>query len=80
MDFGYILDRLKEKSTWVALGSALTALGVSVSPERWQVIMAIGMGLPSIIAIFLPARVQEKNVVPTTAVTDLSTSLEKKAS
>lgn len=80
MDFTFVLDRLKEKSTWVALGSALTALGVSISPEYWQMIMAIGMGLPSVIAIFIPAKVQEKNVVPSSQPTNLSTSLENKAS
>lgn len=80
MDLTFILNRLKEKSTWVAIGSALTATGIQISPEHWQLVMGIGMGLPSIIAIFLPARVMEKNVVPTTDKTDLSTSLEKKAS
>lgn len=80
MDFEFILNRLKEKSTWVAIGSALTALGVQISPDRWQLVIGIGMGLPSIIAIFLPARVLEKNVVPSAATTDLSASLERKAS
>lgn len=80
MDFTFVLNRLKEKSTWVAIGSALTALGLQISPERWQLVMGIGMGLPSIVAIFLPARVMEKNVVPTADKTALSASLEKKAS
>ncbi len=80
MDFTFILNRLKEKSTWVAIGSALTAVGLQISPDKWQLIMGIGMGVPSIITIFLPAQVLEKNVVPTAAPTDLSTSLEKKSS
>lgn len=60
----YILERLKEKSTWVAIGSVITALGVSISPDLWQMIMAIGMGIPGLISIFLPARVAESGVKP----------------
>lgn len=75
----YILNRLSEKSTWVSLGSALTGMGVVIAPDKWQMIMAIGMGVPGIISIFLPARVMEKNVAPTDAPTPLSSSLESKA-
>lgn len=60
----YVVERFKEKSTWVALGSFLTACGIAIAPQKWDLIMTIGMGLPSLIAIFIPARVQEKNVVP----------------
>jgi hypothetical protein len=60
----YILNRLKEKSTWVSLGSVLTGMGVVIAPDKWQLIMAVGMGLPGIVGVFLPARVQEANIVP----------------
>lgn len=58
----YILERMKEKSTWVALGSVVTAMGVGISPENWQAIMAFGMGIPGLVSIFLPARVNESGV------------------
>ena len=66
----YILERMKEKSTWVALGSVITAMGVGISPENWQAIMAFGMGIPGIVSVFLPARVNEAGVKdnPTKAV------------
>jgi len=77
----YILARLKEKSTWVSLGSALTGMGVVIAPERWQLIMALGMGIPGIITVFLPSRVEEKDVVPAPAAaptTPLAQSLADK--
>lgn len=61
---GYILERLKEKSTWVGIGSFITGLGVTISPDKWQIIMGIGMGLPGLISMFLPARVTESQVKP----------------
>lgn len=60
----YIAARLGEKSTWVALGSVLTGLGVMVKPEQWQAIMGLAMGISGMISIFLPATVQEAHVVP----------------
>lgn len=76
--FCYILDRLREKSTWAGIGSVLTGCGVVIKPEYWQTIMAIGMGVPGVIAVFLPDTVQEKNVLPTTAPTPLSKAIEEK--
>lgn len=72
----YILNRLKEKSTWVSLGTALTGMGVVIAPDKWQMIMAIGMGVPGIISVFLPNTVMEKNITASVTATDLSKSLE----
>ncbi len=60
----YILERLKEKSTWTALGSVLTAFGITISPENWALIMGIGMGIGGMVSMFLPARVVESQVKP----------------
>lgn len=60
----YLLDRMKERSTWLSLSSALTGMGIAVKPDQWQLIMAIGMGIPGIITAFLPPRINEKNIVP----------------
>lgn len=66
MNWYFLLDRLKEKSTWVAVGSFLTGLGVAVKPEHWQIIMTIGMGLPGLVTMFLPARITADNIKPPT--------------
>lgn len=60
----YILDRLKERSTWLSLSSALTGMGVIIAPQQWDRIMAIGMGVGGFITAFLPPNIQEKNIVP----------------
>lgn len=77
----YILDRMKERGTWLSLGTALTGMGVLVKPEQWQMIMAIGMGLPGIITAFIPPVIQEKNIspaAPTAPTTPLAQSLADK--
>lgn len=62
--FNYMLERLKEKSTWTSLGVALTGIGVNISPDKWQAIMGFGMGAIALIGVFLPARVTESQVKP----------------
>lgn len=49
----YIGDRLREPSTWAGLSSLVTGLGVAVSPDRWQEIMAIGMGIGGFLAVIV---------------------------
>lgn len=47
----YILDRLKEKSTWAAiLTIGATIFGKAISPELSEVIMGIGLGIVGLIA------------------------------
>ncbi len=60
----YLLDRMKERGTWLSLGTALTGMGVAIKPDQWQLIMAIGMGIPGIITAFVPPVIQEKNITP----------------
>ncbi len=77
----YILDRMKERGTWLSLGTALTGMGVAIKPDQWQLIMAIGMGIPGIVTAFIPPYVQEKNVIPAKpaeATTPLAQSLADK--
>lgn len=49
----YILGRLKEPSSWAALGPLLTAIGWKISPELWDSIAIVCMGICNTIAIFL---------------------------
>lgn len=77
----YLLDRIKERGTWLSLGTALTGMGVAIKPDQWQLIMAIGMGLPGIITAFIPPVIQEKNITPAPAAaptTPLAQSLADK--
>lgn len=60
----YILDRLKERNTWLSIGTFLTGVGVVIKPDQWQMIMGIGMGLPGLVTAFMPPRINEKNIVP----------------
>ena len=51
--FDFIADRLKEPSTWMGLGSLVTAIGWQFSPELWQAIAAVGMGIGGLVAVLL---------------------------
>jgi len=48
----YILDRLSENSTWRGLLLVATGLGVSLSPQHQEAIVAAGLGLTGAINIF----------------------------
>jgi len=39
----YLLDRLKEPSTWVGLTTIATAFGIKISPEQAQSIISTGL-------------------------------------
>lgn len=50
----YIVERLKEASTWRGLVLILTSLGVSISPELVAPIVSIGTGIAGAVGVFLP--------------------------
>jgi hypothetical protein len=54
--FQYAIDRAAEPSTWIGFGSMFTAIGWAVSPEAWQAISFIGMGVGGFAAILLKER------------------------
>ena len=45
----WLLNRLKEPSTWRGIVWLLTALGVSLSPESWQYLTTAGMAVAGLI-------------------------------
>jgi hypothetical protein len=45
----YILQRLSERSTWVGITGAVTALGVVLSPEHAALIATVGAGVASVV-------------------------------
>tara|TARA_B100000686_G_scaffold353795_1_gene460850 strand:- start:1910 stop:2089 length:180 start_codon:yes stop_codon:yes gene_type:complete len=48
----FVLDRLKEKTTWIGLTGFVTALGVSISPEQAEAIAAAGVAIVGAILTF----------------------------
>ena len=55
----YILDRLKEPSSWRGLVMIATAFGVSVNPELIDSIIAAGAGLAGVIGFVFKDKVAE---------------------
>ena len=47
----WIVNRLKEPSSWRGAIWLLTALGVSLSPEAWQYLTTAGMALAGLVGV-----------------------------
>ena len=52
----YVLERLKEKSTWRGLVALITALGVTLSPEQAEAIVACGLAAIGAVNVFRPEK------------------------
>jgi hypothetical protein len=48
----YLIDRLDERSTWRGVVLVLTALGVTLSPEQAEAIIAAGIAGAGLIGVF----------------------------
>lgn len=48
----YLIDRLKERSTWLGIIALATAVGVSLSPEQAEALAVAGTALAGVIAVF----------------------------
>ncbi len=48
----WILERLKERNTWIGLVSILSAIGVGISPEQSALIASVGVGIAGLIFTF----------------------------
>lgn len=48
----YLLERLKEPSTWRGLTALLTAVGVALSPEQINAIISAGLALMGVFGVF----------------------------
>ncbi len=53
---GYVVARLRERSTWLGLISLATALGLVLSPAQQDAIIAAGSALAGLIATLTPDR------------------------
>lgn len=47
----WVLDRAKERSTWIGLASVLAAAGVALSPELKEAIIATGIAVAGLVAV-----------------------------
>ena len=50
----YVLERLKEPSTWRGLTLLLTALGIPLAPGVSDAIIAAGLGIAGLIGALTP--------------------------
>jgi hypothetical protein len=57
-----LLDRLDEKSTWLAIGAAVAAFGLRVEPGLWEGISLAGMGLATVLLALWPTKKSEDRV------------------
>lgn len=48
----YVLDRIRERSTWLGIISVLTAIGVVLTPEQKEAIAASGVAMAGLVAAF----------------------------
>jgi len=48
----YLIERLKEPSTWRGLTALLTAVGVALSPEQVNAIVSTGLALIGLLGVF----------------------------
>ena len=48
----FIIERLKEKTTWYGIAGLLAAFGIALTPEQQDAITMFGLALASLIAIF----------------------------
>lgn len=45
----FIADRLRERSTWLGIVSLATALGLALTPEQSEAVIAAGIGFGGLI-------------------------------
>ena len=50
----YFLNRLREASTWRGLVLVVTALGVQITPDQIDTVVAVGLALSGLIGEFFP--------------------------
>lgn len=41
----YVIDRLKEKSTWAGIGAFIAGVGIAIDPSLWESISALGIAV-----------------------------------
>lgn len=49
----FILERIREPSTWSGIAAFAMALGLGVPPGTVEAVTQVGMGLAGLVAVFL---------------------------
>lgn len=52
----YILDRVREPSTWRGAILFLTAIGVPIAPQLAEAIVTAGLGIAGLVGVLTPDR------------------------
>ncbi|MEH2501254.1 uncharacterized membrane protein YjjB (DUF3815 family) [Bradyrhizobium sp. AZCC 1578] len=52
--FAYIINRMKEPSTYAGLASLLGLVGVNLAPEHLQAIVSVATAIAAAVAVFVP--------------------------
>ena len=58
MNKAFLIERLKEPSTWRGIILLVTACGVPVAPAMAEQIITIGMAAAGLVGIFTPDKAQ----------------------
>lgn len=48
----WVIERLKERSTWRGIVLVCTAMGATLSPEQGEAVMVAGLGLTGLLGAF----------------------------
>jgi hypothetical protein len=56
----FILNRLKEPSTWRGLVALATAFGAKLSPDQAEAIIIVGIGIIGLVGAFFPDKMEKK--------------------
>lgn len=59
--FDFLLARAKERSTWLGIISLVTALGLTLSDVQGEAVVAAGMSLAGVIAVFTTDKNDDNN-------------------
>lgn len=51
--FEYILNRLKEPSSWRGIIALITAMGVQLAPDQVDAIVSLGLAVIGVINVFV---------------------------
>lgn len=49
----YLINRLKEKSTWISIIMIVTSLGVKINPGLAETVIPLGMAVAGVVGFFL---------------------------
>jgi hypothetical protein len=55
----YLLGRLNEASTWRGVIALLTAIGVTLSPEQQNAIIAAGLSVIGLVGVFFGDKIKK---------------------